>query len=69
MTRDARYDRTARLADLEDRVGALERVNVERGIGRPSTKQAQAIRFMVENQDVIAQMIEQYRATVDRTVN
>jgi hypothetical protein len=32
MTRDARYDRTARLADLEDRVGALERVNAERGI-------------------------------------
>jgi hypothetical protein len=43
---------------------ALERVNVERGIGKPSTKQAQAIRFMVENRDVVAEMIEKDRATV-----
>ena len=44
---DARYNRPARLANLEDRVEALERINVERGIGRAQTDQAKAIRFIV----------------------
>lgn len=64
MARDGRYDRTAKLTSLEDRLEALERVNVERGIGKPSTKQEQAIIFLVANMALFEEMIEKCRATV-----
>jgi hypothetical protein len=51
-----------RLANLEDRVEALERVNIERGKGKPPTKQARAINFIVANQALLAEMIEKYKA-------
>ena len=63
MTNDARYRRMARLAALEQRVEALEQINVKRGISKPAqTDQAKAIRFVVAN--MAALMIEKYRATV-----
>ena len=43
MTRDARYERTARLAALEQRVEALEQINVLRGTGKAYTPQAEAL--------------------------
>ena len=62
---DARYNRTARLSALKQRVEALEQINAQRGVSKPAqTDQAQAIRFMVANMDVIAEMIEKYSATV-----
>ena len=63
---DARYRRTARLADLEDRVGALERLNMLRGIAKAQTRQAKAIDFIIANQAAIAEMIES-RATKEKS--
>jgi hypothetical protein len=62
MTRDARYDRTARLADREDRVAALERLNVLRGIAKAQTRQAKAIDFLAEHLTLFEEMIEKYKA-------
>jgi hypothetical protein len=62
---DARFNRTARLAALEQRVEALEQVNVQRGVSKPTqTDKAKAIRFVVANMAALEEMIEKYRATV-----
>jgi hypothetical protein len=55
----------ARLAALEQRVEALEQINVQRGISKPAqTDQAKAIGFVVANMAALEEMIEKYRATV-----
>jgi hypothetical protein len=55
----------ARLAALEQRVEALEQINVKRGISKPAqTDRAKVIRFVVANMAALEEMIEKYRATV-----
>ena len=61
MTRDdARYNRTARLAALEQRVEDLEAINVQRDLSKPAqTDQAKAIKFIVANQAALAELIRE----------
>ena len=63
MTRDTRDDRTARLVALEERVEALEQINVLRGVSKPATKQARRLISWPQIWRCSRKMIEKYRAT------
>jgi hypothetical protein len=46
---------------IEERLDALEKVNVLRGFGRATTDQAKAIRFVIKHQAALAELIEKGR--------
>jgi hypothetical protein len=56
---DARYERTARLASIEERLDDLEL-----GRTRPRTKAMQAINFIIANQKALQGLIEQANRTL-----
>ena len=49
---------SGKLESLAERVEALERLNVLRGLAKPATKQARAINLICDNLAVIQEMIE-----------
>jgi hypothetical protein len=46
--------------DLKERVRELEKYNTEHG--KPPTRLGSAIRYLVENQDVIKELVERFKA-------
>jgi hypothetical protein len=52
-----------KLESLTDRVEALEKLTVLRGYGKANTLQAKAIRFVMDNQRVLEEMIQRHKAT------
>jgi hypothetical protein len=52
-----------KLEDLTDRVQALENLTVLRGYGKANTLQAKAIKFVMDNQRVLEEIIAEHQSS------
>jgi hypothetical protein len=56
-----RMPKLSAIDDLRERVDALEKLTVLRGYGKANTAQAKAIKFVMDNQRVLEEMVEQHK--------
>jgi hypothetical protein len=56
------------IEDLQDRVKAPENLTVLRGHGRANTLQAKAIKFVMNNQAVLEEIIAKYQSATPANI-